>query len=411
VGERIVLGLGNNTDYEISWDSRVFERLIDEFSVADSELRTDKPISSTRDLLISILGFLKSGTGGERFVSSPLIIEEFASRFQNKITVGGTSVRAAIAMRKLGYTSALHIVTINDHVRKLIPRDCPWVCSNNKDSSYPHLIVQFQKDTCVKAGDIAIRTKRANRIIYDNDYDNMVMEINAEFASLASDARVFLISGFNAMQSSEMLADRLKKLLDITHSLPSDALVFYEDACFHEQALSWQVHKALIDVIDIYSLNEDELQAYVGREVSLRDPAEVYVALQDLCRLLPVPALVIHTQYWALVFGSDATRYAKALKGGITMATTRFRFGDDFTPADYLETAGLPGEAIGSEFAATLNRLAGHMVCCLPSVQVEEGERTTIGLGDAFVGGFLPALADNIGQATQKESNDEYRNK
>ena len=64
-----------------------------------------------------------------------------------KITLGGTSVRAAIAMRKLGYTSALHLVTINEHVRRLIPQDSPYVCSNTIDSSYPHLIVQFDKDT------------------------------------------------------------------------------------------------------------------------------------------------------------------------------------------------------------------------------------------------------------------------
>ena len=83
------------------------------------------------------------------------------------------------------------------------------------------------------------------------------------------------------------------------------------------------------------------------------------------------------------------------------MAATRFRFGDDFTPADYRETEGLRAEAIGAEFAATLNRLAGHGICCLPSVQVEEGKGTTIGLGDAFVGGFLPALLE-IEQETQK---------
>ena len=64
MGERIVLGLGDNVDYEIEWDSSVFERLIDEFGVADSELSTDKPISSTRDLLVSILGFLKSENRG-----------------------------------------------------------------------------------------------------------------------------------------------------------------------------------------------------------------------------------------------------------------------------------------------------------------------------------------------------------
>jgi len=404
MGERIVLGLGNNTDYEISWDSHAIEELIIEHGVSASELRTDKPISSTRDLLVSILGFLQTDSGGERFVGSPRIIEEFAGRFQKKITIGGTSARAAIAMRKLGHTSALHLVTMNDHVRELIPHDSPWVCSNEKDSSYPHLIVQFDKDTRVQAGDITIRTKRPNRIIYDNDHDNIVMQISPDLASLASDARVFLISGFNAMQSSALLTDRLGKLRAVLHSLPSDARVFYEDACFHVQALSGQVRAALADAIDVYSLNEDELQGYLGRGISLLDPVEVYVSLQELHRLLPVPALVIHTQYWTLAFGSNAAAYSEALKGGIAMAATRFRFGDDFTPADYHDTEGLPADTRGAEFAAALGKLAGDRVCCLPSVRVTESKVTTVGLGDAFVGGFLPALAGTESKRLEKES-------
>jgi ADP-dependent phosphofructokinase/glucokinase len=316
------------------------------------------------------------------------------SRFRNRITIGGTSVRAAIAMRKLGHTSALHIVTVNDHVRRLVPKDCPWVCSNPEDSSYPHLIVQFGKDTRVQVGDISIHTRRANRIIYDNDRDNIRMELNPGFSSLITEARVFLVSGFNAMQSSPLLGERLQRLHVIMRALPPDALVFYEDACFHAPALSAQVRRALTDVIDIHSMNEDEMQGHLERKVPLQDAVAVYAALEELHRLFPVPALVIHTHLWALVFGSDAARYARALKGGIAMATTRFRFGDGFTLADYRETELLPDEAVGAEFAAALNRLGGSRVFCLPSLRVGESTVTTIGLGDAFVGGFLPSLAE-----------------
>ena len=394
MGEQIVLGLGNNTDYEIVWNSQVFEHLIVEYGITVSELCTNKVIASICDLVVSILGFLKSETGGERFVTSPQIILDFASLFQYKITLGGTSVRAAIAMRKLGYTSALHLVTMNDHVRKLIPQESPCVCSNDRDSLYPHLIVQYCKDTCVQAGDISIRTKQSNRMIYVNDDDNLLMKLAHGFASLAADTRVFLISGFNAMHSSDLLAERLETLLEIIASLPSDALVFYEDACFHDPTLSVQVHKALSDVIDIYSLNENELQEYLGREIALLDAVDVYAALKDLSRLIPVPLFVIHTQYWALAFGSHADRYAKALQGGISLATTRFRCGDDFSRSDYLETERLPAQAEGVQFAAALSKLAGDMVCCIPVVQVNETRVTTIGLGDAFVGGFLPALVE-----------------
>ena len=77
-----------------------------------------------------------------------------------------------------------------------------------------------------------IRTKTANRIIYVNDHDNVSMEISPDFASLVAETQVFLISGFNAMQNSELLANRLEKLLRIIQSLPPDATIFYEEACF-----------------------------------------------------------------------------------------------------------------------------------------------------------------------------------
>ena len=136
-----------------------------------------------------------------------------------------------------------------------------------------------------------------------------------------------------------------------------------------------QVRETLIDVIDIYSLNEDELQGYLGRNIMLLDPVEVYGALQDLCQLLPVPTLVIHTKYWALAFGVHAARYAKSLKSGITMATTRFRLGDDFSSADYLETEGLPSEIEKIEFATTLSKLVGgdNLLSPISSSQGESG--------------------------------------
>jgi len=37
--------------------------------------------------------------------------------------------------------------------------------------------------------------------------------------------------------------------------------------------------------------------------------------------------------------------------------------------------------------------LLNRKVCCLACIQAEETKATTIGLGDAFVGGFLPILS------------------
>jgi ADP-dependent phosphofructokinase/glucokinase len=390
--EKIILGLGNDIDYEIAWDSKIIENLIDQYDIHDHEISTDIEITSERNLVTSILSFLKSGSGGERFVASSDIIERFVQNFKYKITLGGTSVRAAIAMRKLGYTSALHLVTINDDVRRLIPQDSPYTCSNTKDSSYPHLIVQFCKDTRVKAGDINICTSRANRIIYNNDYDNIVMNLNENFSDLITDARIFLISGFNAMQSKDLLVSRLQSLLKVMESLPKDTLVYYEDACFHDTSFSKLIHSTLADSINIYSLNEDELQNYLGRKINLLNASQMEEALVDIRKLIHVPLIVVHSMYWALAYGENAMSVSKALKGGITMATTRFRFGDNFTVENYKETESLVPNEEGVRFAGELRKLLGDKICCIPVVHVKEENVTTVGLGDAFVGGFLPAL-------------------
>jgi len=394
--EKIILGLGNNIDYEIVWNSKAFEDMILKYEIRDEELSANREVSSERDLIISLLGFLKSGCGGERFVASSDIIEKFAENFEYRITMGGTSVRAAIAMRKLGYTSALHLVTINDHVRRLIPKDCPYVCSAKEESLFPHLIVQFCRDTRVKAFDIDIHTACSNRIIYVNDKENSEMQLNEDFADLITEAKVFLVSGFNAMRSKVLLDERLLTLLKIMLDLPKDALVFYEDACFHNASLSKQVREALTGKIDIFSLNEDELQGYLERKLDLLDPDQMVSALADVHKLIPAPLIVVHTRYWALAYGGNAGSFERALKGGITMAGTRFRFGDDFTAENYHETEKNILQEDGVNFAAEMNRLLGEKVCCLACIQAEETKATTVGLGDAFVGGFLPALIQSV---------------
>ncbi|HMQ54042.1 MAG TPA: ADP-dependent glucokinase/phosphofructokinase [Anaerolineae bacterium] len=392
MNERIALGFGNNIDYEIVWNSKVIENLIIQYEIHNDDLDINKAVNSERDLVISILSFLQSGTGGERIVSASAILEQFSQSFERRITLGGTPVRAAIAMRKLGYTSALHLVTINDHVRSLIPQDSPYVCSSTEDGLYPHLIVQFGKDTRVKAGDIDLCASQANRIIYHKDDDNIIMNLNEDFSHLLTEAKVLLISGFNAMQSEALLVNRLASLARIMEKLPQEALVYYEDAGYHEPRFSHLIFRTLARKISIVSLNEDELQAYVGRRLDLLDVFQIESALADLQKLIPGPVIVVHSRYWALAYGENAASFSNALKGGMTMATTRFCCGDDFTVADYQRVEALSPNRAGAIFAETLNRRLGRKVCCLPVAHVEPLNATTVGLGDAFVGGFLPAL-------------------
>ena len=63
--------------------------------------------------------------------------------------------------------------------------------------------------------------------------------------------------------------------------LPKDALVYYEDACFYNSSLSKLIHSTLADRIHIYSLNEDELQTHLGRELDLLNAFQIKEALLE----------------------------------------------------------------------------------------------------------------------------------
>ena len=392
MGEAIALGFCNNVDYEIDFDVGVLSRLAAQYQIRGVEIRPGIEIRGERDLVISILAFMQADQGGERFVADSALIERFAGHFNKRITLGGTSVRAAIAMQKLGQPSALHLITLNEHVRRLIPAESPYVCSNQQDSLYPHLIVQFGAGDHARAGDIDIRAARANRLIYHCNADRLAMKINPDFADLIADARVMLVSGLNAMQDAALLQRRLATLRRLLEALPAAATLFLEDGGYHSPGFRRQLIGALGPRLNIYSMNEDEFQAQLGRGIRLDDSSQTLAALAELHKRLGIPTLVLHTAEWALAYGDGAGHYAEALRAGLTMATTRFRHGDSFTRQHYQHIAETAPLASAARFAADINASAPGLVCCMPVRAVDQSDATTIGLGDAFVGGFLPAL-------------------
>jgi ADP-dependent phosphofructokinase/glucokinase len=394
VNEAIALGLGDNVDYEIKWSSEIIASMIRSYGISTRDLRPIQHIDTQRDLLVSILGCIKNGTGIERHVEDLRIITEFAGNFERETTIGGTAPRAAIALSNIGIPSSVHLVTINDQVRKLLPTDGSWYCSNTMDSSFPHLIVQYEKGARVTSGDIDIVAPVSTRLIYVNDHDNGAMRLEPAFFDNARQARVCLISGFNAMHDRGLLQERLRQLASLLRTFPESVTVFYEDACFHNAEFRRLVLDGLASLLDVFSLNEDELQGYLQEKTVLLDPRKMLESLRALHAAIPVPVLVVHARHWALASGEGCGSFATALRHGIALAATRFKFGDRFSKADFRRTHDLPAERTGAAFSQEINRLAGGTVCCLPSFEVEQDNVTTVGLGDAFVGGFLSKYAD-----------------
>jgi ADP-dependent phosphofructokinase/glucokinase len=395
MNHQLVLGLGGCVDFEINWDAGVLEDLARQHHIGVADLDAAVPVQDERSLVRSILAFVRDGTGGERFVASSQLAIELAERFTYRTSLGGTCVRAAMAIAKLGVPSLVHLVSIDDNVRRLLPSSVDYLCSAAGDSLDPHVIVQFPAGAVVRLSDGEICSPHANRIIYVNDPPNRDLVLSTELPEALSEARAFLPSGFNVMRDPGLLRQRLTFLHAAMRHLPPDAVVFYEDAGFHDNSLREIVSREFSGRIDVHSVNEDELQAYLGRRINLLDVVEVKQALADFFHQHSIaPTVVVHTKYWSLAFGQQPARYATALAGGIDLASTRYRNGDDFTVADLDDIRQLPTHRQGAEFAAAITAALGPSVCCLPGRVIQTAAPTTIGLGDTFVGGFLAALLD-----------------
>ena len=393
MASHVALGLGGCVDYELKLSSSTLEQLVEQYRIRDAELTPSAVVTSERDLVVSVLGHLKQGGGGEHFVASSAALQAFAERFPTRTALGGTSVRAAIAMSRLGVPSTLHLVSLNDVVRRLLPADCDYIHSGRRDTLYPHLIVEYDQHLRVRVGDIDIRGRFPNRLIYVNDPANEALELSAELGPLLRDARIFLISGFNAIRDEGVLDERLSALREHMRQRPPEALVYYEDAVFHEPAFSQRVRDALLEVIDVYGLNEDEMQSYLGRAVDLLSVTDVERALTSLRQLIPARTLIVHTRYWSAALGEGAAEYAGPVNEGIVIASTRYCHGDQYTDQDHDLMRRRPRRTEARDFAAGLQGRMGDVVRCLPGLDLDVAQPTTIGLGDTFVGGFLAAVS------------------
>lgn len=391
MGSRLLLGLGNCVDYEIGWDAQIFNDLIAHHGIHLSELDPWIPVVDERSLLLSVLGYFQAGEGGERGVSDVDTVKDFARHFTVRPSLGGTNVRAAIALARIGVPTRLHLVCANATVRALLPGSCSYITSSLSEELSPHLIVQFSAGDEILIEGRPLVAARANRAIYVNDVLNQSMKLADNLGAEVKNSLVFLIAGVNAITEDAVLRDRMEAIRTICKSAP-DTYVVYEDAGFHDPSTSEQVIRTLADVIDLHGMNEDEFQVHVGRKVDLLSAEDVHLALLHLRERLAARILVVHTKDWALAFGDRASEFRDSLVGGIKLAVARYCHGDDFSPADVDAVSNLQLSEAGRDFARAIEALSPGTITCVPGPKTDVLRPTTVGLGDTFVGGFLAGL-------------------
>ena len=392
----VVLGFGAALDCEIHWDAAVLASLATDYAIAPEELVRQEPIRTERDLLVSVLGYLSRSAGGERRVDEPTVIEAFAGRFESRTSLGGTSVRAAAAMLRLGQQSTVHLAFDDDEVRRLLPAGTQALLPAEDHASYPHLVVQYPAGARVVTDRLDLVATRANRLIYVNDPANERLPLSPELASAVAASSVLLVSGLNAMRDARELMERLDAIEEAVHE--GAGFVMYEDAGYHEPAFAAVVRSRMAPLVDVYSLSDEELgEAVAGPDrpvdVDLHDVEAVLAAVAELRERLSAAVVVVHSRHWALAYGAEARRYAEALASGVALATARYLHGELFTAEQVDRVVEATPDPRTGAFVERLAHLAGERVACAPVPNLHTDTPTTVGLGDTFVGGFLAACA------------------
>ena len=396
MGEKIALGFHTCVDYELIWDTATVEQQIIAFDIHASDLKISPEADSERSLWISTLAHLQAGIGGEIIPDEASVCVDFANHFDYEITMGGTATRAAIVLDKLGYDSVLQTSCYNEHVERLLPKHVHALSGVPADQNeiYPHVIVQCAGGVRIHANDIDFVTPRENRILISRDTDSLNMPVlDEEFGKLITDSEIFLIGCFSQVLDEDIIADRMVKTRKLLTHLPEDALVIMEDGCYVKKHFRNYVHRELASCVDILSMNEDEMQEYIGKRINILDPEAVIAALDEVYKGTNIPVLLVHSAAWALAYGENAGMMRRSLEGGVTMAATRFRIGDDITPALYEETKTLAPKADSVIFCEKMKQLLGDKICIIPCKDLSHVKTpTVVGLGDSFAGGLLPGL-------------------
>lgn len=396
MGEKIALGFHTCVDYELIWDTTVIEKQIAAFDIHADELKISPEADSERGIWVSALAHLQSGIGGEIIPDEARACVDFANHFDYKITMGGTATRAAIVLDKLGIDSVLQTSCYNEHVERLLPghvHALPGVPTDHNEI-YPHVILQCAGGVRIHANDIDFVTPRENRILISRDLDSLNMPVLVEeFGKLITDADVFLLGCFSQVLDKGILADRIEKTKALVKYLPEDALMVMEDGCYVKKDFRYYVHEHLGPVTDIISMNEDEMQEYIGKRINILDVDAVVAALEEVYKGIGIPVLLVHSAAWALAYGENAGMMKESLEGGVIMSASRFRIGDDITPELYEQTKTLAPKADSIVFCEKIREKLGDKICIIPCKDLTHVKNpTVVGLGDSFAGGLLPGL-------------------
>lgn len=391
----IVLGLGGCLDSELVLEPAQLQTLIDSYGISLMEIAQPETLDTERDLLISVLAFLRDGIGAERYVHSEDALLAFEGRFERAVTLGGTNVRAGRVLAQLGHPNILHIPGRDPEFESLLPEDSTVPPGTPPATYVPHVIVQYPEGLRLALEGGVLEARHPNRLIYVNDPVSELTPLHDGLREWITEDGVLIVSGLNSIQDEAILKERLSTLSAVLDSAPRGLRVIYEDADYHVPEFRQQVWRSLVPRTSIVGMNEDELASFTGRPIDVTDPGQIAAAVRDVLAQDLGGDLIVHTKHWALAAGPHAEDLDVALTSGTAAAGARYMFGDQADRAALATVRDAPMSAHGMNVAAALPQLLSSPAIVVPARRLAPQNPTTIGLGDTFLGGLIAGIVDS----------------
>ncbi len=374
----IALGFGNNVDYVITMNPSLLQDAILRLHIHSDDIHFYSDLMTEKEVLCTLLHCIQNQVGGERYIGKSQVLQQLSDHFPHNRSVGGTAARAANMLAEEGIGSLLHCISYTDEDKQFIHPLVDVVSNRNEESSCFHCIIQYNKGLRIQVDDQIIIAKQSNRIILNNNPVIRTLPINPIFFFRAQTCNLLLLSGLNAIHDATILETRLLEIIQGISIGDKTKTIIYEDGCFHMANHRMLVIKLLCPHLSVYSMNEEEWREIVNAPfVTAEQKIEAIIQAR---KILGVPTVIVHTQAFVMACGLHAKEYQGALQKGVDVATYHL-----------LDESENPLEKPLCPEGLQMQRLCQKQenLCCVPSYAIDKETLTTVGLGDAFIAGFL----------------------
>ena len=369
--------MSNNVDYIITMNSSLLQDAILRLSIHAADIHFYPVLETEKAVICSLLHSIQQQRGGERFIDDPKVLDHLSDHFPHTKSVGGTAARAANLLAERGVACLLHCISYTEEDSQIIHPLVEVVASNKQKRAPFHCILQYNQDLSVQIDHLQISAKTCDRIILNNNPAISEMKLNPRFFALAHACNMLLISGLNAIHDSEIFKKRLFQIANHLSAYDESMTILYEDGCFHSPNYRTMLIEQLGPYLSIYSMNEEEWYELINTVPTTIEQKKQAIVLAH--RILGVPTVIIHTRSFVVAYGSKAQSFGSALQAGVNLATCHLIGKETIFDELQLCNEGLVMQRLCTE----------KEFCCIPSYNVKSPNLTTIGLGDAFIAGFL----------------------